>query len=144
MSSSYFYVYKLDYVMVEFVQFQRVLIKGGIFSLGAISDDHQWIFLPLEDMVEIYNFNGSQYILNQTINFSLPGTIKVTSDSQYFAFTSSSNYYVYKYQADSYTLFDSKLTSLSNPSKVALTNEFLVIGKTNTYAEIFRNTGSSF
>ena len=73
--------------------------------------------------------------------------ISVTSDGQYFSFSLTASCYVYKYQGNTYVLYDQKILSDtdSTETKVAINGEFLAVGngifgKTT----IFTNTGSTF
>ena len=93
------YVYTFNFETHEYDVHQSIHLSYYLYA-GAITDDHMWIVLGKDNgYVYVYSYDGSQFILNQTIfdESQLVSSVAITNDHEMLAIATYPHVFIYRY-----------------------------------------------
>ena len=141
------YIYKFSFKTHKFEQYQQIVSSSRIFG-GDMTDDHLWMAFGENDgIVSVYTFDGSSFILDQTID-QLPSvrSLALTNDHEMLAVATVYDVYIYQHNGTKFNLIQT-LSPGSSYTKVSWTDDhqYLTFGEYYPYfAFVYNNTGGSY
>ena len=96
-------IYKFNFKTHEYELYQS--IPSSWTYSGAITDDHMWVVFGSYPSLYVYNFDGNQFILNQTIFLRKSiRSVSLTNDHQVLAAGTYNDVKIYEHDGTEFTL----------------------------------------